>query len=555
MKISIVRDNLHYGALAIILLVYGIWRMLSIDFYDFGNSQRFQYYLHYGEGYVHRGLIGSLVRFFVGVVDERWLHNFIPRIEIVLNIFNMIFLWGLLMPRILTAFLPSAQLPLIAFAGLLLLSPMWGELVIRDGYFDEHIHIFALFGMVALLTRRPLLVAVCGLIAILIHRQGIFYAGLLAMFALHLILYNKQYRDHWRRWLAVAIFFPTVFIILQLLNDNEAALKILRDSNVDKIIKELDFLQKSNFSVGGYKVSQIYSMMAIKPEFILQSILIYGAPPLLAALFLPYMAMKLNLSFIGASPMVRYLGMALPSAATVMGLPMLFLTHGNSRNWHLMWIFLALVLVYYVWFLLPVAKKNKKQRVRGAHVFAKMSAIGFFTVMWVYGGSPILMASYERTWIFPCRQFCMPGITSHFGNDIVRRLWEWQVGGIFPMSINAGDYEDLFGFPYRDLREQDGAISIPAEYPNTVFSHILTIPVPSNIHVVVRHHAAMSHPLRFSIREGGGEQKPTYTDNNKTEWILPFNGSGLLTADFKAAPDVGEFKLVSVHIEQRAIQN
>ena len=470
----------------------------------------------------------------------------------------MLFLWALLVPRILTSFLPSARLPLIAFAGLLLLSPMWGELVVRDAYLDEHIHIFALFGMVALLTRRPLLVATCGLIAILIHRQGIFYAGLLAMFALHLILYNKQYRDHWRRWLAVAIFFPTVFIILQLLNDNDSALKILRDSNVDKIIKELDFLQKSNFAVGGYKVSYLYTLMAIKPEFILQSILIYGAPPLLAAMFLPYMAAKLNLSFIGASPMVRYLGMALPSVATVMSLPLLFLTHGNSRTWHLTWIFLALVFVYYVWFLSPVAFKKqstkaKKRDSRGGHVFSKLSAIGLLATVWFYGGAPILMANYDRPWIFPCRQFCVPGITSHFGLSIVQRLWRWQVEGIFPLSINAREHESLFGYPYGDLQTQDGAILIPAKYSNNIFSHILTIPEPSNIHVVVYHNAAMSHPLRFNTPELGGDQTPIYADTQKTEWVIPLNGSGLVTADFFASPDIGEFKLISIHIENRAL--
>ena len=70
---ALLKNNTRNIAMSVILLVYGIWHILSVNFHEFGGSQMFQYYLHYGEGYVHRGLIGSLVRVFIGTPETQWL--------------------------------------------------------------------------------------------------------------------------------------------------------------------------------------------------------------------------------------------------------------------------------------------------------------------------------------------------------------------------------------------------------------------------------------------------------------------------------------------------
>lgn len=456
------------------MLLYAMFVALSINHHLFAPSQLHNYYSHYGEGYVHRGFIGSLIRLFVGTPTPESIRYIVPRLDVALITANLIILWALLVPRILKLRqATSERAAWFALTAVLLLSPLWKEMMERDGYFDEHVHFLSLLAMLMLIHKRPLMLVIFGSIAILIHRQGIFYTTALGLMAIHLACWHPDYRRQWHLWAGVFIFFPLFFGLSFIINDKAAAMQMFADANIPEITQRLDKLKVENVAAGGRKVAHLMSLYLSAPSYTLLGFAIYALPPLILTLLLPWLATICRLQFTTHSLYVRWAGFALPLAMSLISLPIVFMSHGWSRHLHTLWMFLGMAMVYYLWFAKPEeSAKQRGKKARGHHssrqtppsIFTAVIAVVLTAMAWLYGGMSLVVGSAEAPWLHPCRQYCVAGITSHqIGRDIAWALWRLQANAVVPFAINAGEFSNSFAYPH-SLPTRSDNLLVPSNY-------------------------------------------------------------------------------------------
>ena len=90
-------------SVGVALLFYAVLCALSgqIRGSDVNTWQNF--YLHYGEGYVNCGLVGTLFRLFFGELETAEMSSLVNTLDFWLTAVEICFLWILLVPRIALA--------------------------------------------------------------------------------------------------------------------------------------------------------------------------------------------------------------------------------------------------------------------------------------------------------------------------------------------------------------------------------------------------------------------------------------------------------------------
>ena len=541
-----------YGAAiaSLLILIYAGATFWSVNVGPFDKWQLYHWYFHYGEGYVHRGLAGSLVKLFAGVPSPAQVQSVVPKIQTAMTFINILFLWALLFPRIILKFPPPSRVAMLAFAALLLLSPVWKEFALHIGFMDVYVFFFGLCAAAALVGRRPFWFALFLFVGVLLHRQAILFAAGIGLAALHAAWWLPEFRARRMHWAAAVAAQPMLFLFLSVLHDGDAAEQLLRATGFSEILTQVEHLRESNLSVGFAKPLERISEMSMHSRNALIGVFIFGGPPLLAAATLPIWTRKLRLRFAGDDEKTRQIAdYLLPSAAILTLVPLQFVSVDWARHFYQMWMLLAMIFVYYAWFLSPIPQGKRKTRAQkrggGVRQNARIAAIVFGFCGWMFAGMPYITAHLATPTLFPCARFCVALFTAHApGTVVAEAITRWQINAILPVSVNPAHHRRSLNFPellpLRDgrLLASGGGITLA----NRWFSANPGIISYKAIHKT-------DAPQRLELLINDRPFQPSVATSGETEWRIGVSSFGQYHSVLRTAPNAGEVELISIHID------
>ena len=373
------------------------------------NWQTINWFLSYQHGYVHRGLMGEIVRLFHDSPRIEQVHSLVLTLERGVIIASTLILWALLIPRIWRRE-PSGQdkLMFTAFAAVLLLAPIWRIFGLIAGFGDEWAFLFALLALASLIAKCPFCYICSIVVAYMFHPQGVLYAILLSMFILHAIMRNPAYARRWRTW-TFAMLAPLCIIAALYASVSPAAIAaelILHKDEFLRIMPESDFMNIYNEFVPAdeAKLSQWPRRW--------QNILLLAK--MFAALFLPTLVYAALFSLAWARRMtqpakapflladspilarlVPYEGYMITMAAAFFATPMILVGGDWDRFFHMSWLGVSLATIYLLWFPeqrneQPPAGKKQRKKSKPAAKSLLPGIIAAVMAVWaaVFAGAP-----------------------------------------------------------------------------------------------------------------------------------------------------------------------
>ena len=433
-------------SVGVALLFYAVLCALSgqIRGSDVNTWQNF--YLHYGEGYVNCGLVGTLFRLFFGELETAEMSSLVNTLDFWLTAVEICFLWILLVPRIALAkgFSPIVRWLLMAFVAIVLLSPIWKMFATFVGTLDKWIWLFVLLAIAALVFRRPFAFAIFLIISLLVHRGGIFYAGILALFVWHAVWRIPAFRQRRKTWIVASIVPLITFFVLWALHNSDRVLLVYAQS---KIAHLYDINRPGGpfgiSAVGGGIKDMLFITQnwLLYPKGTILGVLFYAGPALATAILFSWSCASAGLGFGNLpQPLSRLAALAkrteirLPMAATMAPLPINLLAYDWSRFLYWCWLGLTLALVYHVWFfrILTVKRKEKKRQRRKTVMPLKLTIVGVAFSAFVLAGSPLIVAWLTEIAPASCVRWC--AVTNH------------SLGNHFPANILKNHKSLFFSF-------------------------------------------------------------------------------------------------------------
>ena len=287
-------------SVGVALLFYAVLCALSgqIRGSDVNTWQNF--YLHYGEGYVNCGncgLVGTLFRLFFGELETAEMSSLVNTLDFWLTAVEICFLWILLVPRIALAkgFFANSALVAHGFCcNRAIVSDMENvcDFCWHLGQMDLAFCVAGHSG--AGVFRRPFAFAIFLIISLLVHRGGIFYAGILALFVWHAVWRIPAFRQRRKTWIVASIVPLITFFVLWALHNSDRVLLVYAQSKIAH-------LYDINRPGGPFGISAVGG--GIKDMlFITQNWLLYPKGTILGVLFYAARHLLRRFCFLGRVP-------------------------------------------------------------------------------------------------------------------------------------------------------------------------------------------------------------------------------------------------------------
>lgn len=491
----------------------------QLDFAQYTN-----WYINYDQGYVHRGLMGSILRFFHGPPDVEIINRVVPSWEFNILLFEIVFFWALLVaPIFLHKFDPPTKRLLLAFAAVILLAPIWRNNTIHVGFMDEWVLLFVLFGFVAaFVVKNPIIYFFSITPAFFVHPQAIFYALLMSMLIIHAVLRNPVYTARWRMWLAVIVLKLSIPLLLYFLHSPERIVDVIAHSLVDigasedmKIGMSKDFANPV-----GWATNRVLTVWDLWFSALIMSITVFGLPVLaLGLLFATSLGKWIN--YPGwRTPYPRRI---LPSVADFLSrwdahimlavtpfitLPMNTVAVDSSRFLYWGWWNIGLVIAYFIWTsgngALPPPPRKTKKKIPSDRLPA-LTGLTVLLFVWAYTflGAPLNVNLQKTPWVFTCQRWCVFPLTN---NPLGKGYSDAVLGVLLHTSTQdvRGDGQSLLYMkPVIGERgvtaDESGALIVPADYQGKIFEERITLSGRNTLVFTLRHESNGPPPVIMQI--------------------------------------------------------
>ena len=494
----------------------------------------FNWHLTYDCGYINRGLMGSIIKWFYGRhLETAELQKLIPTLVYSVFSFNIILLWLLLAPRIaLGRFSMPTKWMLLAFAAVGMMSPFWKTTAYSVANMDVWVCLFALLALTALVFGRPILFAVFIILGFLTHRLMVPYAILLSLFALHAVWRIPTFRQRWRTYLcAISVIWLIIFIALSSSDNFKCPLE------ASKISRDNPFLIWANIFGIGYLNSSLDIFLMrwfLFPKTFLLSILYFMGPPVLvAALFIwgcKHQLLQFNSTDIEAQtsrhpPLLLLIGERLLPVFGVLGTMGLHVVVNDlARVAYWSWLGFCLALVYHVWFLqtpkITPKAQNSKPKKQATTLIPKLLAALMFTTAYGYAGSPMIWSNivYPGFAVVNCRQWCaFPLTVNPLGYWFANHLRSIYGLSMLPFYATAEQAQKLeWAWDVRKLELRDGKLIVTPDFKEKLLTLDLTLPAGVRFSYTIRHDSKTTAPLRLTINDY--DAAPTAATLEATTW-------------------------------------
>ena len=457
-----------------VITTLSIWQPLVIQ-----GSQHPNFFTNYQYGYVHRGLLGSILSVLFGDFDVAWTEMHMPLLQRGLAIFLMVLLWLCLIPKIALSqsYSPPMRWWLLAFSSVLLVAPIWKMESNWLGFVDVYIFLPLLLSCIALIARRPLLFAILMIIAQMFHRGGFLISLSLCMMAVYAAWFSPIFFHHRKKWLVAAIVPAVFFVLAGYLNDPERTARILSEANMyDSAQLERYIVYGS--AAGGRTVKYYAALYLDYPNFFMWAVIIFAMPPfLLSALFFWFRkkhAMgfwhSANASFHSIpGKWLLKVEFLIPIAAAMTSLPIIIIGADIVRFMYWGWFNLSLITICQLWLFVPqpanTKTRQRKKQKNGRHKpIALWSTTAFLvSAAYMYAGAPLYNGHAVYVSFFPCTQPCIPLLNnnpfaSYYGNFLRRKLLDLH----YPLRFDAAQSRYNFLPHEKNVPLRNNSILIPA---------------------------------------------------------------------------------------------
>ena len=512
-----------------LILPAAILSALAFDYQSLDNSQLKNFYLHYGNGYVHRGLIGTIIHVFNGgPPDEGWVRAFWPRFETFLNVSIMVLLWAAMAPRICLSFAGAQRNILLALLAAIMLSPMWRELLLHDGFMDEYMMFFILLaGVSAAVFRRPLPFFIFCCLAVLAHRAGMLFFAVLVLLILHAMLVSEGFRRRWQQWSAAMLAAVLFCAATTAFNDSDQVLELLRQSKSEYIINN-DVANYDDYEMVYHTPWQhIFPIMmaayAHATGFVAISLLVFCSVPIAICLLLPWLAKNHRPRLLSGRGLRAY--WLLPPTVIAITLSINLVAFDWSRFLYWIWFTAALLLLHHVW-LLPASAAAPQAAGGRQNAAARWIVPVMALVSWIHAGSFYLTSYIKFPYAFQCRQYCIPGLTSHAAGSLyAQQAFDLLLSAAHPTDIDL-EKESLsrhFISSHCRLGRTADGLRIAAKCTGDDGRHLLNSnrifwPRESRMLLALSH--SYSRQAAFSLEINGQPVAPSHLSPQRTVWAL-----------------------------------
>ena len=502
-KVRATKQNTHhYGVLlvGVVILFLALYKAFSPGFPPILNdTQVFNFYVNYSHGYIHRGLLGSILALVVGDFDRAWANQVMSFVQRGLAAFCMILLWWLLFGKIVRSrhYSSLARWWLTAFAAVLLFAPIWTLQMQWLGFMDVYIYACLLLAAAAFIGHRPVVFVILMLLAQVFHRGGFVMSLVLCLMAAYAAFYSPAYFRYRKKWLTAAAM-PLILYLLLIIVDNPAGTaETLRQSEFINDPSAARYLDHANTQsqIGLRLVLRRIGEYSIYVEIFIWSMVIFAMPAILLSLLFFWFRKQNHLGFWHDKTAPQFSGanfalrmeFLIPVGAVMITLPLLISVSDVARFMYWTWFNLSLVVVCQLYAFSPdsddMPKRKKKNRPPPVSIWLTMAGLTAAAVM--YAGTHTINSHIPQTSVFPCRQNCLPLLHDNVLSKWLSNLsFEKLNITDFPFVIDPSQRLNRYGFLLydKDVRLRNNHLLVPsqvAEKDDSVFGYNVLVSRPN----------------------------------------------------------------------------
>lgn len=527
-------------AIAIVALFFG---MLSVNF----NLQNVypmrlsDYYFNYSLGYLHRGLIGSLLHLFYGTPRVEMIQTVIPQFNYYLIRVLVMFFWLLLfIPLLRLRLSTSMNCLFIAYISLLLLAPIWRY---ENNYNHMDIYLLpcALLALICLNRCMPLLMIAPLVIGLLIHPLMLMFIALLYLLVLHACLTNEKYATVYQRWIFSFCTTLTILLLINILNDPSRNIELLELYNYPYSSK-FDWLKNDYLHTFNHNSSYILSTWRVHTTIMLLMLCLFVLIPSILFLSLTFEldkeeAFKSNLLShqLAQLPAFRWMmnfdKQILVLSGMLLFLPTTIVVPDTYRMYLLGFWGVAIVLIYLLWSArIQVNTKKDTSTLQPIRRTFLATCVGLLA--YSFGGAPLVVFPDYSPRLHSCKLNCIPMLTDnflgHFYSDSVFSLFYSQ---LFPITLDARSLQ-LHSWKFRNNELNDSLLVIPPGSSGLILSKILPIETGGGelIQISVEY-VSDDVPQIELVTEKQYLATPMIATNSLTTWLVDYNSAGVAIVD------------------------
>ena len=488
------QNTYHHGVLlvGVVILFLALYKAFSPGLPPILNdTQVFNFYANYSHGYIHRGLLGSILALVVGDFDRAWANQVMSFVQRGLAVFCMVLLWGLLFGKIVRSrhYSRLARWWLTAFAAVLFFAPIWTLEMQWLGFMDVYIYSCLLLAAVAFIGHRPVVFVILMLLAQLFHRGGFVMSLVLCLMAAYAAFYSPAYFRYRKKWLTAAAM-PLILYLLLITVDNPAGItEALRQSEFINDPSTADLLDYpgAQSQIGLRLVLKQIGLYSVYVEIFIWSMVIFAMPAILLSLLFFWFRKQNNLGFWHVKSPPRFSGckfcqwmeFLIPVGAVMITLPLLISVADVARFMYWTWFNLSLVVVCQLYAFSPdsddMPKRKKKNRSPPVSIWLTMAGLTAAAVM--YSGTHTTNSHIPQTSVLACWQNCLPllhnNVLSKWLHDLSFRKLNITD---FPFVIDPSQRLNRYHFlpNDKDVRLRNNHLLVPsqvAEKDDSVFGY------------------------------------------------------------------------------------
>lgn len=515
--------------------------MLSATFTitDVNSMRLSDYYYNYSQGYLHRGLVGSILQFFYGMPSEDLVQSVIPQ-------FNFVFLRIIIVLLGVLLFVPLARLNithslrwlLFGYCTLILCAPIWRYENFYN-HMDPYLYFFAIIGLLCILNRWPIVMVLPLIFGFLIHPLMVMYIALLACIVVHACATDKTYSDFSWHWLSSFGFVFILILVLNLVNDPNRNLILLTQYDYsyyhDFSWLKLDFLHTfenaSNYILGEWR---------IQTKLMLLSLFLFLIIPLSLFILLGYELTReptlVNSMLSNEKTKYRILQwliandkLFLISAGILCFVPSTIVVVDSHRMYLLGFWSVGLVLAYLLWSNQEHKNSSNAPQKSCSFIRTLLTAITMI-LAYTIGGSPLIDFPEKSPKVYACEINCSPIFTDNMlGNLYTDIIYKLFYNSQFPMIIDARSIS-LRHWKYRDHKIVDGFLIIPPDSSGWILYKLLAVTSEHKIRVRIEY-ASQDIPNLELVIANKASVEPEIRSRTQTTWTMSFDSQTTTVLD------------------------
>lgn len=526
----------NYRPINFAVLAVGVgvlcFALLSVNFNvePISSYRLTDYYFNYSQGYINRGLVGSIIYYFYGVPNEAVLQSIIPQFNSYFIRAVLLLFWLLLfIPLVRRNLTPSMCWLLVAFSVFILLAPIW-----RFENHYQHLDLYLLFcsliALICLLKRGSLLMPLPLVLGILIHPLMLLFIVLFVVLIVHACLTKQEYFEKWKQWLVVFGIVFVVYIGTRVADDPNLNIALLKEYGyawqADLVWLEKDFLYTFE-----HNFSYIYGLLRSHTSVMLLFFL-FLVVPLVLSLLIAKQWSKSEYSKplenkIGQLSIIQWLlkydKQLLLAAGILWFAPTAIVIHDTYRVFILGYWSLGIVLIYLLW-KSPVTTEQPPRTRQYQRYFLALF-VGLFA--YASGGAPLIDFPEHSPRLHQCELNCLSMLTENrLGNFYSHSVYNLFSSQLFPIIIDAKTLQ-LQNWNYRDYDIVDNLLIVPHGYIGTIIKKYFTVEEGQTIEVSIDY-VSNGVPKIELVTANGFLETPTLSTPTKTNWILEYVSSGIV---------------------------